>query len=317
MSYAYDPELADVAAEAATAPPIDITDLTNARAASKAMIQDLGRPNDSGVVIRDLMVPGREGSHDLPLRIYTPEHGGEPAALFDVHGGGYMFGDLEMLHRRNLQLCRDLGILVVAVDYRLAPEHPFPAALNDCYSGLCWLADHARDLGVDPGRIAIHGTSAGGGLCAALALLARDRGGPAICFQYLAVPEVDDRLGTPSMQAFQDTPYWSTPNAEISWNAYLGHGIRGTAAVSSYAAPARATDLRGLPPAYVSAMQFDPLRDEGLDYARALLAAGVTVELHLFPGTFHGSAVIEHARISQRELAEEVQVLQHALSLGV
>jgi len=316
VSYAYDPELADVAADAATMPPIDVTDLANARSANREMTQALGHPDQSGVVIRDLVVPAREGSHNVPLRIYTPEYGAKPAAMFDVHGGGYMVGDLEMLHRRNLQLCRELGIILVAVDYRLAPEHPFPAALNDCYSGLCWLADHARDLGVDPDRIAIHGVSAGGGLCAALALLARDHGGPAICFQYLAAPELDDRLETPSMQTFHDTPYWSRPNAEISWDAYLGDGMRGTADVSHYASPARAKDLRGLPRAYVSAMQFDPLRDEGIDYALGLLAAGVTVELHLFPGTFHGSALVEHARISQRELTEEVRVLQHALTLG-
>src|SRR5215469_10625707 len=316
VSYAYDPELVDVAVDAATEPVIDMTDLANARSATNEMVQARGHPDLTGVAIRDLTVPGRASSPDVPLRIYTPEHGAEPAAIFDVHGGGYIFGDLEMLHRRNLQLCRELGVLLVAVGYRLAPEHPFPAALNDCYSGLCWLAEHARDLGVDPERIALHGVSAGGGLCAALALLARDRGGPAICFQYLAVPEVDDRLDTPSMRAFHDTPYWSQPNAEISWDAYLGHGRRGTADVSPYAAPARATDLRGLPPAYISAMQFDPLRDEGIDYALALLAAHVTVELHLFPGTFHGSATVEHAEISQRELAEEVQVLRHALRLG-
>lgn len=315
MGHAYDPELADVAADAATAPPIDITDLPNARAATSAMLRALGCPDHSGVHVRDVVVPARAGSPDVPLRIYAPECGGEPAAVFDVHGGGYMFGDLEMRHRRNLQLCRELGVLVVAVDYRLAPEHQFPAALDDCYSGLCWLADHARDLGVDPGRIAVHGVSAGGGLCAALALLARDRGGPTICFQYLAVPEVDDRLDTPSMRAFDDTPYWSRPNAEISWDAFLGQGVRGTAGVSPYAAPARATDLRGLPPAYISAMQFDPLRDEGIGYALALLAAGVTVELHLFPGTFHGSALVEHAEISRRELAEEIEVLRRALRL--
>jgi acetyl esterase len=135
---------------------------------------------------------------------------------------------------------------------------------------------------VDASRIAIHGVSAGGGLCAALALPARDRGGPAIAFQFLAIPEVDDRLTTASTTAFTDTPMWNRPNAVISWDAYLGAGLPGTDGVSPYAAPARATDLSGLPPAYVSVMHFDPLRDEGVAYALGMLAAGVTVELHLF-----------------------------------
>jgi acetyl esterase/lipase len=235
--------------------------------------------------------------------------------MYHVHGGGFILGDLDTDHARNVQLCRELGVVVVSVDYRLAPEDPYPAALEDCYVGLQWMAKHAADLGIDPERIAIHGISAGGGLCAALALLARDRGGPAICFQYLSMPEVDDRLQTPSMRALVDTPLWNRPNAVVSWDSYLGKGVPGTADVPVYAAPARATDLSSLPPAYVSAMHFDPLRDEGIAYALALLAAGVTVELHLFPGTFHGSSMLDRAVISQRELTEEVAVLRRGLCL--
>jgi acetyl esterase len=208
-----------------------------------------------------------------------------PAAIFNVHGGGFIIGNLDIDHANNLRYTREIGVVVVSVDYRLAPEAPYPAGLEDCYAALVWTAKNAAELGVDPARIAIHGGSAGGGLCAALALLARDRGGPAIAFQYLGVPELDDRLGTPSMRAFVDTPMWNKPRAEISWDCYLGPGVRGGADVPVYAAPARATDLAGLPPAYVSVMEFDPLRDEGIAYAQALLAAGVTTELHLFPGT--------------------------------
>jgi acetyl esterase/lipase len=204
---------------------------------------------------------------------------------------------------------------VVSVDYRLAPEDPYPAGLEDCYAGLVWFAEHAEEYGVDPDRIAIHGISAGGGLCAGLALLARDRGGPAIAFQYLGVPEVDDRLGTASMSAYIDTPLWNQPNAVLSWAAYLGAGVPGTADVPVYAAPARASDLSGLPAAYVSAMEFDPLRDEGIAYALALQAAGVQVELHMFPGTFHGSSLVEHAVISQLERSEEITVLRRGLRL--
>jgi acetyl esterase/lipase len=196
----------------------------------------------------------------------------------------------------------------------LAPEHPFPAGLEDCYAALVWLHDQADALGVDPARVAINGGSAGGGLAAGLALLARDRGGPAICFQYLGIPELDDTLDTPSMQQFHDTPMWSRPQAVQSWQWYLGDAY-GTDDVSPYAAPARATDVAGLPPAYVSTMEFDPLRDEGINYALKLLAAGVSVELHSFPGTFHGSAMVTGAAVTQRDGAERFVVLRRALGL--
>jgi acetyl esterase len=216
---------------------------------------------------------------------------------------------------QNLRLARELGVVVVTVDYRLAPEHPYPAPLEDCYAGLVWTAKNADALGIDPDRIAIHGASAGGGLCAGLALLARDRGGPAITFQYLGVPELDDHLDTPSMRRFVDTPLWNRPRAVISWDSYLGAGKPGGPDVPIYAAPARATDLTGLPPAYVSVMEFDPLRDEGIAYAQALLQAGVSVELHAFPGTFHGSALVEQAAVSRREADEALVVLRRALKL--
>jgi acetyl esterase len=203
----------------------------------------------------------------------------------------------------------------VSVDYRLAPETPFPGPLEDVYAGLVWMAAHAGELGIDAARIAIHGMSAGGGLCAGLALLARDRGGPHIAFQFLSVPELDDRLTSPSMTSFTDTPLWNRPRAVFSWDCYLGPGRAGSDDVPVYAAPARATKLAGLPPAYVSVMHFDPLRDEGVAYALAMLTAGVSVELHLFPGTFHGSALIQTAVISRREQAEAIAVLRQALAL--
>jgi acetyl esterase/lipase len=250
------------------------------------------------------------------LRTYRPQGVTGPLPLvYDIHGGGFMLGAPDIDHGHNLLICRELGAAVFSVDYRLAPEHPYPAGLEDCYAGLSWAAKNATDLGIDADRIALFGGSAGGGLAAGLALLARDRGGPAIRFQFLGVPELDDRLDTPSMRAFTDTPLWNRPNAVISWDAYLGAGIPGTRDVPLYAAPARATaaDLAGLPPAYISVMEFDPLRDEGIDYARALISAGVTVELHLFPGTFHGSNMIAYAEVSQRETAEALAVLARAL----
>ncbi|MCU1683898.1 MAG: esterase [Amycolatopsis sp.] len=313
MAYAFDPELA---AAVLMLPENDFTDLPTTRARMKDAFNDIfGEPDTTGVSVRDEFVPGPDGAPDVRVRVYTPDRIAAPAAIVDVHGGGFIVGSIEADAPRDLAFARELGVVVLSVDYRLAPEAPFPAGLEDCYAALSWTAKHAAELGVDPARIAIHGTSAGGGLCAALALLARDRGGPAIAFQYLGVPEIDDRLETPSMRAFVDTPLWNRPLAELSWDRYLGAGVRGTENVPVYAAPARATDLGNLPPAYISAMEFDPLRDEGIAYAQALLAAGVTVELHLFPGTFHGSRMVQQATLTRRETAEATAVLARALGM--
>ncbi|MGM5068794.1 alpha/beta hydrolase [Rhodococcus qingshengii] len=312
MPYLFDPELAG---PVAMLPEFDFRDLPAARAKSSEMIRLLGRPDETGVQIEDRTIPGPEGDPDLTLRIYVPDDIGAPAAIYHIHSGGFIAGDLETEHAWCVDIARQLGIVVIAINYRLAPESPYPGPLEDVYTGLVWMASNAAEFGIDPKRIAVHGVSAGGGLAAALTLLARDRRGPAIAFQFLAVPEVDDRLTTPSATAFVDTPMWDRNSAIISWNAYLGEGVPGTDSVPAYAAPARATDLTNLPSAYVSTMEFDPLRDEGIAYALALLHAGVPVELHLLPGTFHGSRLVPHATISQRELDEEVAVLRRALQL--
>ncbi len=313
MSYPFDPELA---AAVAMMPVFEITDVPTARAEmGETFAAAFGEPDRSGVQVRDELVPGPDGAPDVRLRIYTPDRLVAPAAIYDVHGGGFMLGTIDMFDGHNLRLARELGVTVVTVDYRLAPEHPYPAGLEDCYAGLVWVAKNADAIGIDPDRIAIHGESAGGGLCAGLALLARDRGGPSIAFQYLGIPELDDRLDTPSMRAFTDTPIWNRPNAVVSWDSYLGPGKRGTADVPIYAAPARATDLAGLPPAYASALESDPLRDEGTAHAHPLLHARGSVELHAFPGTFHGSAIVEQAAVSRREVEESLVVLRRALKL--
>lgn len=311
MTYAFDPEIAAVVP---MLPSIDSTDPVVARTLLSQLCAQLPVPDTAGVQIEDHLIPGGPGDPEVPIRIYVPERRGTRGAVYSVHGGGFITGNVDTEHGLNVSLARELGAVVVAVDYRLAPETPFPGPLEDVYAGLVWTAAHADELGLDPQRIALQGTSAGGGLCAALALLARDRNGPHIAFQFLAVPELDDRLTTESMTRFTDTPLWDRSKAIASWNYYLGAGRAGSDNVSVYAAPARATDLTGLPPAYVSVMHFDPLRDEGIAYAMALLAAGVTVELHLFPGTFHGSALVRHAVISQRERAEMLAVLRQALA---
>ena len=265
---------------------------------------------------QDRAVPGPDGAPTVAVRIHRPKESSETPrpGIFEIHGGGFMIGSKDMMDPWCDRVAAELGAVVVSTDYRLAPEDPFPAGLEDCYAALCWMADHAGELGIDPDRIAIAGQSAGGGLAAACALLARDRGGPSLCFQLLEIPELDDRLQTPSMQQFTDTPLWNRPNAEWSWRHYLGPDHEGE--VSPYAAPSRATDLSGLPPAYVSVMEFDPLRDEGILYALGMLEAGVSVELHAYPGTFHGSSLVPFAEPSKRNAEEVLGALRRRLNVG-
>ncbi len=312
MTYAFDPELAPLAE---LIPVGDLTDVVEARRWIGELIAPMNDGVDTtGVTIRDREIPGPDGP--VPVRIYAPAQagpvGGRPA-LLDIHGGGFVVGSIAMEHGLAVQVARDLGAVVVAVEYRLAPEHPFPAGLEDCYAALCWMRDSAAELEIDTGRIGVGGQSAGGGLTAATVLLARDRQGPAVCFQFLGIPELDHRLETTSMRTFVDTPMWHRANAELSWRYYLGPDV---ADVSPYASPAIASDLRGLPPAYVTTMEFDPLRDEGITYALRLMEAGVSVELHTFPGTFHGSAAVTGAAVSRRAHQELLVALRRGLGVG-
>lgn len=257
-------------------------------------------PGEDSVETRDEVVDG------VRVRVYRPR-GVEvdlPGLLY-LHGGGFCIGSIETEHAAAVGLANALQAVVVNVDYRLAPEHPYPAGLEDCYTALTHLA--GLD-GVDRTRLAVHGQSAGGGLSAATALLARDRGGPALCFQALGIPELDDRLETPSMVAFTNTPMWARPQAVKSWAYYLG----GKQA-DGYAAPARMEDLSGLPPTYLVTCELDPLRDEGLTYAMRLLAAGVPVELHNYPGAFHGAMLVQGAAIVARMQDDLVGALRRAL----
>jgi acetyl esterase/lipase len=244
---------------------------------------------------------------DVPVRIYRPY----PAqgAIVWLHGGGFVMGDLATEHPWAVRVADGSGALVVSVGYRLAPEHRFPAALDDAYAVLTWTAKHAAELGIDPGRIAIGGHAAGAGLAAAVALRARDQQGPPIRFQLLNQPQLDDRQETWSARHFTDTPFMTRDKAAASWRHYLG-----SAAASPYAAPARADNLSGLPPAYIASAEFDPNRDEAIDYAQRLLHASVPVDLHQWPGTFHGSQAILSADVSQRQIAELATALGRALA---
>lgn len=312
MAYSYDPELAAILPSLPTG---GIEDLAAERARIDEVVARTSTTIDeSSLDIVDYHIASHDGDPAVAVRVFRARRatGAVPALLY-IHGGGFVAGSVLSEHDNAATLASTLGIVVTSVEYRLAPEHPFPAGLHDCFAALQWLCQEADELGVDPARVGVYGQSAGGGLAAALALFSRDHGGPPLCFQFLGIPELDDRLETQSMRSFVDTPQWNRPSAELSWSHYLGSSRTGE--VSPYAVPARAHDLRDLPPAYVSTMEFDPLRDEGILYALALLGAGVPVELHSYPGTFHGSSMVTSAGVSQRMANEQTLVLRRALGI--
>jgi acetyl esterase/lipase len=311
----YDPQLAPYVSQL---PSVDLSDIVAARLEMERIRQNLGpTPTLRDVHWADRQIGGNDGGVQVRVRVYEPDRRAAeptPAILF-LHGGGFVMGSIESEHLAAGVLAVAVGVVVVSVEYRLAPEHPYPAALEDAYLALQWAHGNHQSLGIDPRRIAVLGNSAGGGLAAALAILARDRQGPPICFQALGIPEVDDRLITRSSREFVDTPLWTRAAAELSWRYYLGE-LYGQDNLPLTAAPGRAVpeELVGLPPAYVSAMQNDPLRDEDVNYALALMHAGVMVELHSFPGTFHGSAQVP-SHVSKRQHREQIASLRQALGL--
>jgi acetyl esterase len=307
MTYRFDPELVPWVG---MLPRLDLADLAGARAEMTAAAEHgAGYQPSSPLTVAVRTIPGPAGAPDIWVRIYAPAGQTAPLpGLLYLHGGGFVLGSMDSDGARPLEFAAAAEAVVVVVGYRLAPEHPFPAGLHDCYAALEYLAKNAAELGVDPEHIGIAGNSAGGGLAASVALLARDTGGPALCMQYLGIPELDDRLQTPSMLAFTDTPVWNRPNAVLSWQYYLG-GQEPT----GYAAPARAADLAGLPPAYIDVCEFDPLRDEGIGYAQRLVQAGVHAELHLYPGTFHGSSMVPGVAVARRMFDDASEAVRRLL----
>jgi acetyl esterase/lipase len=223
---------------------------------------------------------------------------GKRPCVLSIHGGGYIMGSPAMDDPLFESWCPTLGLVGVSVDYRLAPEAPYPAALEDCYLALSWVFEHAEELGIDADLIGTWGGSAGGGLAAALALLVRDRGEWRISFQMLESPMLDDRQQTPSSQ-IEGLPVWSRDTNEFGWRSYLGQ-LYGNSDLPIYAAPARATDLTGLPPTFISATGVDGFRDEDTDFALRLQLAGVETEFHVVPGAPHGYQMIEDSYATQK-----------------
>jgi len=295
---------------------VSLADIPAARAAEGKMMEAVKAqtPVLQPVEVEVGVLPGSEGAPDVTVRIYRPE--GRKAvlpALLWIHGGGYVLGSIEYEDATCARLAAETDCVTVAVEYRLAPENPFPAPLEDCYAALRWMAASADELGIDRSRIAIGGASAGGGLSAGLALLARDRGEIDIAFQLLVYPMLDDRNAAPASEVLQDAIFWTRENNLVAWRSYLGREPGGEG-VSGYASASRAAELEGLPPACVTVGDQDLLVDEDIDYARRLIRAGVPTELHVYPGGCHSlDMLVPQADISRRFTSDLVRALKRAL----
>jgi acetyl esterase/lipase len=264
--------------------------------------------------VTERLVPGPEGAPEVSLLICRPTGVTTPvAAIYYIHGGGMIVGDNRLGLEQFVAWAEELRAVVVSVEYRLAPETPHPGPVEDCYAGLTWTADHAAELGIDPDRIVIAGASAGGGLTAAVGLLARDRGGPALAGQMLQCPMLDDRNDTPSARQMTGAGIWDSTANRTGWTALLGDA-RGGPDVSPYAAPARATDLSGLPPTFIDVGSAETFRDEGVTYASRIWQGGGAAELHVWPGGCHGfAALVPQAAISRAAVVAQLDWLRRVL----
>ncbi|UQU63886.1 alpha/beta hydrolase [Couchioplanes caeruleus] len=313
----FDPELgAALAAVAETNPPPLTADLIPALRADSPMVRasDDELRRDGRFTVEERLVPGLDGDPDIGLLICRPTAPtGVLGCVYHTHGGGMIIGDNRTGVPDMLDWAEEFGLVVVSVEYRLAPETPHPGPVHDCYAGLLWTAEHADELGFDPGRLLVAGGSAGGGLAAALALMARDKGGPALRGQVLICPMLDDRNDTPSAIQMAGLGVWDRTANDTGWTALLGDA-RGGPDVSPYAAPARATDLSGLPAAFIDVGSAETFRDEDVAYATRIWQAGGVAELHVWPGAFHGfDGMVPQAALSQEAKAARVRWLRRLL----
>ena len=288
-----------------------IGDITERRAALEALGAARELPPNPAVAITEQVVPGPAGAPDITLRIYRPVSGPSPRpGIYYIHGGGMILGSASRDDFGASSFCEKVGATVVSVEYRLAPENPHPAPIEDCYAGLEWTARHAAELDIDLSRLAIYGASAGGGLTLATALMARDKGYPAIKFQMPIYPMIDHRHETPSSYEITDVGIWDRSGNIEAWQWYLGEGK-----VDHYAAPVLAEDLTGLPPTYIDVGTVDLFRDEDIAFAMRLMAAGVPTELHVWPGAYHGAeGFAPEAALSRRIVAGRMEAMRRALA---
>ena len=285
----------------------DIVARRGAMSASRATAPK-GEYFDLSVSLHTYSGPGS----DLSLRLYRPNDAASlgPGLIY-IHGGGMIMGDLDSQDENMREAATALGIPIASIDYRKAPEHPYPAAPEDCYAGVCWVFEHATNLGMDASNIGLMGASAGGGLALSVALMLRDRNGPALNYLLPIYPMIDDRHATASSHEIVDIGIWDRAGSIEAWGWYLGG-----AEADEYAAPARAGDLSGLPPSYIDVGDLDLFRDEDITLAQRLSAAGVPVEFHLWTGAYHASELFApKARLSQQIWATRYQAIRRLAGL--
>ena len=287
-----------------------IPDIVQRRATLEQLLGATKPPPNPNVTTDDHTVPGPDGAPDITVRVYRPAGAtGTLPGIYHIHGGGMILGSVEGEALTASMICEQVNAVVASVEYRLAPEDPHPAQVEDCYAGLVWVARNAGDLGIDLTRLAIYGASAGGGLTIATAMLARDRGYPALSFQMPIYPMIDDRHETPSSHEIVDVGVWDRAGNIEAWQWYLGDGK-----ADDYAAPARAQDLSGLPPAFIDVGTVDLFRDEDIAFAQRLMQAGVPTELHVYPGAYHGAeSMAPEATLSRRIWEQRLDALRRAL----
>ena len=257
-------------------------------------------------------IPGCDGDPDVRLLIYDPPGGARRPALLHIHAGGHVMGLPEMVDAQNRRFAHDVGCVVVSVDYRLAPEHPYPAGLHDCLAALRWLHASAEQLAIDPAFIGVAGESAGGGTAAGLALLVRDRKECPIKYLSLVAPMLDDRTGSINEAKLRSQDLsWSRVSNQYGWRALLGS--RGVTPPEIYAAPARAKSYAGFPDTYIAVGSLDLFAQENLAFAAQLMQDDVAVELHLYPGAYHGFDRVPEARLSQQFVMDRSRALKRAM----
>lgn len=311
---ALDPELSALLADMPLMSRLDAETLAQLRTYPSPPVDDLLA--DRNVVRRELTVPAEDGI-PIPLSVFSPANtptSTPSPCVYWMHGGGMVMGDRLAQIDIPLEWLDDLGAVVVSVDYRLAPEVSGTTLVEDCYRGLAWIAEHADDLGIDRAQIIVAGASAGGGLAAGLALLARDRRGPAIAAQVLICPMLDHRNTTTSSGQYTGVPgVWTGEMNEFGWRCVLGDLTDDE--VPAYVSPSRADDLSGLPTTYVDTGSAEVFRDEDVDYASRIWAAGGQAELHVWAGGFHGfDALYPGARISATARRSRTDWLRRVLS---
>ncbi|MEM9938953.1 MAG: alpha/beta hydrolase [Pseudomonadota bacterium] len=275
---------------------------------------ELADAEAAGVEREEIEVLGLSADQP-PIRclVYTPAGGNVTgAAYLHVHGGGYVIGAPEMSDASNVHLCAALGITIVSPDYRLAPEHPVPQPLEDCYAVLAWMHQNAGSMGLDPARIAVGGESAGGGLAAALVLDAYSKGDYPICYQLLTYPMLDDRTGDVDNPGDPTTGefVWDRDKNRFGWTSYLGDSAPAAPSV-----PARADRLEGLPPAWIGTAGLDLFRDENISYAQRLMSAGVAAELIIYPAVGHGFQWATEAPVTKQYVRDHLEALKRGLGL--